>query len=146
MNSYCLAFVSGEIMKLVKRFVLSMVVFYLILLIPSFSGSVCAQGMPPIQEQEFADAKAAVEEARRAKADKYALETLKQAQNLLLTADSARPSKDGVKFTQASRLARAYAELAKTIAELKSQEEKLAATREELEKARAEVDRLKKPQ
>jgi hypothetical protein len=123
-----------------------MVVFYLILLIPSFSGSVCAQGMPPIQEQEFADAKAAVEEARRAKADKYALETLKQAQNLLLTADSARPSKDGVKFTQASRLARAYAELAKTIAELKSQEEKLAATREELEKARAEVDRLKKPQ
>jgi hypothetical protein len=133
-------------MTFVKRLILWMVVFYFLLLIPSFSGSVSAQGMTLLREHEFADAKAAVEEARRAKADKYALETLKQAQDLLVTADRARSSKDGLKFTQASRLARAYAELAKTIAELKSEEEKLAATQEELEKARAEVDRLKKSQ
>lgn len=129
-----------------KRVILLLVVFHSLLLLPSFSGSLRAQGMTAVQEREFAEAKAAVKEARRAKADKYALETLKQAQDLLVTADSARPSKDGVKFTQASRLARAYAELAKTIAELKSEEEKLAATQEELEKARAEVDRLKKSQ
>jgi prefoldin subunit 5 len=51
-----------------------------------------------------------------------------------------------VKFTQASRLARAYAELAKAIAELKSEGEKLAATYEELKKAKAEVEQLKKSQ
>ncbi len=128
----------------VRRFILLMVVFYFLLLIPSFSGSAGAQGISPAQEQEWADAKVAIDAARKAKAEKYAIETLRQAQDLLVTADNARPSKDGVKFTQASRLARAYAELAKAIAELKSEEEKLAATQEELQKARAEVDRLKK--
>ena len=145
MNLPYRAFISGEIMILVKRF-LSIVVFCSLLLIPSFSGSVNAQGITPAQEHEFAAAKAAVEGARSVKADKYALETLQQAQDLLVTAESARPSKDGVKFTQASRLARAYAELAKTIADLRSLEDKLAATREELEKARGEVDLLKKSQ
>jgi len=145
MNLPYRAFISGEIMILVKRF-LSIVVFCSLLLIPSFSGSVNAQGITPAQEHEFAAAKAAVEGARSVKADKYALETLQQAQDLLVTAESARPSKDGVKFTQASRLARAYAELAKTIAELKSEEEKLAATQEELDKARVELDHLKKSQ
>jgi hypothetical protein len=133
-------------MIFVKRSVLWMVVFCVLLLIPSFSGSVSAQGMTPVQEHEFADAKGAVEEARGAKADKYALDTLRQAQDFLVTADSARPSKDGVKFVQASRLARAYAELAKTIAELKFEEEKLAVTQEELQRAMDEVDRLKKSQ
>lgn len=130
----------------VRRFILLRVVFYFLLLIPSFSGSAGAQGISLTQEQELADAKVAIDAARKAKAAKYAIETLKQAQDLLVTADNARPSKDGVKFTQASRLARAYAELAKAIAELKSEEEKLAATQEELQKARAEVGRLKKSQ
>ena len=129
---------------LVKRFILLMVVFDFLVFIPSFSGFAGAEGITPGQEHEFADAKAAVEAAHKAKADKYALETLKQAQDLLSTADNARQLEDAVKFTQASRLARAYAELAKAIAELKSEEEKLAATQEELQKARAEVDRLKK--
>ena len=121
-----------------------MVILYLLLLIPFFPGSVSAQGMTPVQEHEFVDAKGAVEEARRAKADLFALETLKQAQDLLSTADRARQLGDAVKFTQASRLARAYAELAKAIADLKSEEEKLAVTQEELQKAKAELDRLKK--
>jgi hypothetical protein len=140
------AFISGEIMIFVKRFFLLLAVFYLLLLIPSFSGPACAQGITPAQEQELADAKVALGAARKAKAEKYAPETLKQAQDLCATAENARQSQDGVKFTQASRLARAYAELAKTMAEIKSEEEKLAATQEELEKARAEVDRLKKSQ
>jgi len=128
----------------VRRFILLRVFFYFLLLIPSFSGSAGAQGISPAQEQEWADAKVAIDAARKAKAEKYAIETLRQAQDLLVTADNARPSKDGVKFTQASRLARAYAELAKAIAELKFEEEKLAATHEELQKAKAEADRLKK--
>ena len=129
-----------------RRSVLLVGFFHLLLLIPSFSGSVSAQGVTSVQEHEFADAKAAVEEAGRSKADKYAPEPLKQAQDLLGAAVNARLLGDAVKFTQASRLARAYAELAKTIAELKLEEEKLAATQEELQKARAEVDRLKKSQ
>jgi len=132
--------------NLVKRLVRSTVVFYLLLLIPLFPGSGRAQAITPIQEQEFADAKGAVEEALRAKADLFALENLRQAQDLLRTADQARQLGDAVKFTQASRLARAYAELAKATADVKSEEEKLAVTQEELQKAKMELDRLKKSQ
>jgi len=133
-------------MRFVKRFILSMGVFYFLLLIPSFPGSAGAQGITPAQEQEWTDAKVAIDAARKAQAEKYALETLKQAQDLFAAADQARQSKDGVKFTQASRLARAYAELARAMADVKSEEEKVAAIQEELEKTRAEVDRLKKSQ
>ncbi len=115
-----------------------------ILVICSFSGFVRAQEISPAQEQEFIDAKVALEAAQKAKAEKYALENLKQAQGLLGTADKARKVKDSVKFTQASRLARAYAELAQALAELKSEEERLAAAREELRRTKAAIDRLKK--
>ena len=117
-----------------------------ILVIGSFSGFARAQEISPAQEQEFIDAKAALEAAQKAKAEKYALENLKQAQGLLGTADKARKVKDSVKFTQASRLARAYAELAQALAEFKSEEERLAAAREELRRTRVEIDRLKKSQ
>jgi len=109
-----------------------------------FSGFVRAQEISPAQEQEFNDAKAALETAQKAQAEKYALENLKQAQGLLGTADRARKVKDPVKFTQASRLARAYAELAQALAELKSEEERLVAAREELRGTKAAIDRLKK--
>jgi len=115
-----------------------------ILVICSFSGFVRAQEISPAQEQEFTDAKAALEAAQKAKAEKYALENLKQAQGLLGTADRARKVKDSVKFTQASRLARAYAELAQALAELKSEEERLVAASEELQRTKAAIDRLKK--
>lgn len=117
-----------------------------ILVICSFSGFARAQEISPAQEQEFIDAKAALEAAQKAKAEKYALESLKQAQDLLGTADNARQVKDPVKFTQASRLARTHAELAQALAELKSEEERLAAAREELQRTKVEIDRLKKPQ
>jgi len=109
--------------------------------LPGFAG---AQEISPAQEQEFIDAKAALEAAQKAQAEKYALETLKQAQGLLVTADKARKAKDSVKFTQSSTLARGYAELAQTLAELKSGEERLAAAREELQRTKVEIDRLKK--
>lgn len=115
-----------------------------ILVICSFSGFVGAQEISPAQEQEFIDARAALEAAQKARAEKYALENLKQAQGHLGTADNARRVKDSVKFTQASRLARAHAELAQAIAELKSEEERLAAAREELQGTKAAIDRLKK--
>ncbi len=110
------------------------------------SPAALAQGISPAQEQEFADAKAALAAAQKAQAEKLAPEPLKQAQDLLVTADNARQFKDAVKFTQASRLARAYAELSKAIAELKSEEEKLAKVQEDLQKAKAKIDRLKKAQ
>jgi len=117
-----------------------------ILVICLFSGFAGAQEISPAQEQEFTDARAALEAAQKAKAEKYALENLKQAQGLLETADKARKVKDSVRFSQASRLARAYAELAQALAELKSEEERLAAAREELRGTKVAIDRLKKSQ
>jgi hypothetical protein len=131
---------------LIKKFISLGAAFFTLLIIASFPGFAGAQGISLAQEQEFADAKVAIEAAQRAKAGKYAPEDIKQAQDLLVTAGKARSFQDSVKFTQASRLARAYAELAKTISELKSEEEKLAVTYEELEKAKEEVERLKKSQ
>jgi hypothetical protein len=131
---------------LAKRHILLSVGVCSLLLTFSFSRFANAQAISPDQEQEFAAAKIAIEAAQKARAEKYALEPLKQAQDLLGTAGNARSSQDSVKFTQASRLARAYAELAKAIADLKSEGEKLAATYEELQKARAEVEQLKKSQ
>ena len=113
------------------------------ILLSSLGGIAEAQSIPP-QEQELTDAKAAIEAAQKTQAEKYAPEPLKQAQDLLVTAENARSFKDSVKFSQASRLARAYAELARSIAELKTEEEKVVITQERLQKAKAEVDQLKK--
>jgi hypothetical protein len=115
-----------------------------LLLVPGWTA--LAQSITPAQEQEFADAKNAIDTAQKAQAEKFAPEPLKQAQELLVTAENARSFKDSVKFAQTSRLARAYAELARATAELKAEEEKLAATQDELQKAKAEIDRLKKAQ
>ncbi len=121
--------------------------FTLALLLPPFGGGVAlGQSISPAQEQEFTDAKNAVDAAQKAQAEKFAPEFLKKGQDLLVTAENARSFKDGVKFAQSSRLARAYAELARATAELKTEEEKLAATQEELQKAKAEIERLKKVQ
>jgi hypothetical protein len=129
---------------LTKKFRPFRFALWTILVICLFSGFARAQEISPAQEQEFIDAKVALEAAQKAKAEKYALENLKQAQALLGAADKARQSKDAVKFTQASRLARAHAELAQALAELKSEEERLAAAREELQGTKAAIDRLKK--
>jgi hypothetical protein len=115
-----------------------------ILIFLSWCGIARAQNLSPGQEQEFTDAKSAIEAAQNAQAEKYAPEPLKQARDLLVTADNARSLKDPLKFTQASRLARAYAELARAISELKTEEEKLADAQKELQKAGAELDFLKK--
>jgi hypothetical protein len=118
----------------------------LAILLLASGGLALAQPISPAMEQEFIDARNAVDAAQKAQAEKYAPEPLKQAQDLLVTAENARSFKDSVKFAQASRLARAYAELARAMAELKTEEEKLASTQDELQKARAEIDRLKKAQ
>ena len=127
-----------------EKFISLVMVFCILLWVVFSPGITRGQGISPAQEQEFLDAKGALEAAQKAQAEKYASESFKQAQDLLATANNSRQLKDTVKFTQASRLARAYAELAKSIAELKAEEAKLAATREELQRARAEIDRLKK--
>ena len=118
----------------------------LLLFICLFAQLVRAQDISPAQEQEFLDAKVALGAAQKANAEKYAPEPFKQAQDLLAAGEKARSPRDAVKFTRASRLARAYAELAKAIAELRFQEEKYASTQEELQKTKEEIDRLKKVQ
>ena len=108
-----------------------------------FLQGVSAQEISPANEQEFVDAQSVVEAAQKAGAEQYSGEPFKKAQDLLVLAGEARNKKDAVKFSQASRLARAYAELAKGAAELKTEEERLSRTREELQRVKTEIDRLK---
>jgi len=141
-----LSFFVKEVSMLGKKVFLFIGFLSLGFVLPPLGGFILAQSFSPALEQEFTDAKMALEAAQKAQAEKYAPDPLRQAQDLLTTAENARSFKDAVKFAQASRLARAYAELAKATAELKSEEEKLAATQEELQKAKAEIERLKKTQ
>ncbi len=115
----------------------------LLVFLLSVAGGAAAQTISPAQEEEFLEARRALEAAQKAGADKYASESLEKARDLLVTAENALSFQDGVKFTQASRLARAHAELAKAIADLKMEEEKLAAAQEALRRAKEEIERLK---
>jgi hypothetical protein len=110
----------------------------------AIAGPVQSQDITPAQNQEYIDAKDALEAARKAKAERYAAETLKKSGEFLSQADTARSAKDGSRFTQASRLARVYAELAEATAQLKRDEEDLAATNEEIRKIKADIERLNK--
>ncbi|HET6462033.1 MAG TPA: hypothetical protein VFG29_14725 [Syntrophales bacterium] len=108
------------------------------------AGNAYAQELSPAHEQEFMDAKEALQTAQTAKADKYAPDMLKEANVFLGKAEQARSAKDDVQFTRSSHLARAYAESAKAWSELKIEQEKLSATKVELEKTKAEIQRLEK--
>ena len=126
-----------------KGLPLSRVVLLLVLVlaVAKFAG---AETMTPVQEQDYSDAKSAVDDARKARADKYAPEPLRQAEDYLKTAANARESKDtALMFGRASRLARTYAELAKALAELNADTEKLAITTEKLSKTKLEIEGLK---
>jgi hypothetical protein len=103
-----------------------------------------AQEISSADEQDMVDAQNALESAQRAKAEKYSQENFKKAQDLLVVANEARRKGDAVKFSQAARLARAYAELAKAAADLKTEEEKLSLSQEELQNVKAEIGALKK--
>jgi beta-lactamase regulating signal transducer with metallopeptidase domain len=109
----------------------------------SLSGPVAGQALTPAQEQEYMDAKEAINAARSAQAEKYATAHLKKASELLGMAESSRPLKDSAPFSQFSRLARTYAELAEATAELKREEETLASTQDELRKVKAEIEQLR---
>ena len=116
--------------------------FAIVLLLPGLSPG--TETISPVHEEEFREAARAIGAARAAQAEQFAPEPFQQAQELLATAENARGANDGVKFSQASRLSGAYAELARTIAQLKAEEGKLAAAEEELRKARAELEAVKR--
>jgi hypothetical protein len=106
-------------------------------------GAAWGQGPSPAQEQEFIDARAALQSARNAQAQTHAPDPFNKAGDFLQMAENARPLKDATPFTRFSRLARAYAELAEAAADLKTEEEKLATSGEELRRIKAEFERLK---
>jgi hypothetical protein len=110
----------------------------------TFAEPIRGQDLSPAQNQEYLDAKTSIEAARAAQAEKYSAEIMKKAGDFLEEAERVRSLKDGVQFTQASHLARVYAELAKATAELKREEENLAVTSDKLRKVKAEIERLKK--
>ena len=126
-----------------KSFFLRISLFLLILVVV-FSDVARAENITPTQEQEFTDAKGALEAARKVQAEKFAASYIKQALDFLNTSSSARSIPDAEGFGRASRLARAYAELAKASAELNADVEILATTQEALLKAKAEIESLKK--
>ncbi|MCE5264087.1 MAG: DUF4398 domain-containing protein [Deltaproteobacteria bacterium] len=97
----------------------------------------------PAQEQEFIDAKSALESARGANAEKYAASHMKQAEENLSKAIQSRQIPDSVEFSRGSLLARAYAELALALSELENNVEQLSATQEAIVKAKAEIEQMK---
>jgi hypothetical protein len=126
-----------------KRSFLSGATFSLLVIATAFTGVVWAAGISPPQEQEFMDAKGALESARSAQAEKFAPSYIKQAEGFLQAANSARQVQDAALFSRASLLARAYAELAEALADLETDIGKLSATREELQKVKADIEQLK---
>jgi len=128
-----------------KKYFFSLVMFlFLLILAAAFSDVAHAENITPSQEQEFIDARGALEAARKEEGGKFAPSYIKQAEDFLKTASSARSIPDATGFSRASRLARAYAELAKASAELNADVDMLATTQEALMKAKAEIDRFKK--
>jgi len=117
--------------------------FYLLVFAVTFTGVLWADGISPAQEQQFADARGALESARNVQAEKFAPSYMKQAEEFLQTAQNARQIPNAAEFSRASLLARAYAELAEALAGLETDIEKLAATNDALQKAKAEIEQLK---
>lgn len=130
-------------MLFMKRSILLGAAFSLLVFAAVFTGIVWAAGISPPQEQEFTDAKGALEAARNVQAEKFAPSYIKQAEDFLQTANNARQIQDAAGFSRASLLARVYAELAEAVAELEIDVEKLAATQDALQKAKAEIEQLK---
>jgi hypothetical protein len=108
--------------------------------LPSF-----ADDVGPAQEQQLRDARAAIDAARRAKADQFAAPQLKLAEETLQVTEDARKQKDGERFGRAAMLARAQAELAQAMSELALERQNLASTNEAIGRARADIERLGKP-
>ncbi len=81
-----------EVVMSVKSFLLLSIILCSLVLAVAFSAVCHAESISPAQEQEYADAKAAVEDARRQQAEKLASAPLKQAQEHLKTAAAARQS------------------------------------------------------
>lgn len=115
-----------------------------LLFIVSFSGPVQSQTLNPVLEQQFLDAKTALLAAQSAQADRYAPDKLKEAAECMTRADHARETKDEIEFSQATRMARAFAELATVSSELEIKREKQAAVQIELQKIKAEIQGLEK--
>lgn len=128
-------------MSFMKRICLGCVI--LLTIATTFTGILWADGISPAQEQEFTDARNALESARKAQAERYAPSYLKQAQDFLQTARDARQLPDPTGFSRASILARAYAELAEALAEQQVNVENFSATREAIQKAKAEIEQMK---
>lgn len=98
----------------------------------------------PAQEQELADANAALETARKAQAEKYASAEIKKAQASLQAVNEARVEKDALRFSQSARVVCAYAELALALSELGMATDKLTTSNLELQKTKADIASLKK--
>jgi hypothetical protein len=130
-------------MLFMKRSILSGAIFSLLMFTAAFTGIGWTADINPAQEQQFKDAKGALEAARNVQADKLAPSYIKQAEDFLQTANNARQMQDAALFSRASLLARAYAELAEALAELETDIGKLSATREELQKVKADIEQLK---
>lgn len=110
----------------------------------AFAGIARAESIGPALEQEFNDAKAALESAGKEPVEKYAAAQMKQAQDSLRSADIARQDRDATKFSRSARMARAYAELAIAMADSAAAADALASTSEALRRAKFELDQLTK--
>lgn len=130
-------------MSLMKRTILLGAASFSLLLV-ALAYPVWAEAISPSQEQEFVDAREALEAARKTAGEKLAPAYIKQAEDFLKIAGTARSIPDAAGFSRAARLARAYAELAKATAELTVDTEMLATTQDSLQKTKVEIEALKR--
>jgi hypothetical protein len=86
-------------MLFMKRSILLGSTFSLLVFAAAFTGVVWAAGISPAQEQEFTDAKGALEAARNVQAEKFAPSYIKQAEDFLQTANNARQIQDAAGFS-----------------------------------------------
>ena len=127
---------------MLKRVLYSLQWICCLIIVLGPAGTALAQDISPAHEQEFMDAKTAVEAAQKANAAKYEPDKLKEAADYLSKAGQARTAKDDLQFSRSSRLARAFAESARAWTELKIEQGKLSATQTDLQKIKTDIKRL----
>lgn len=116
----------------------------LLLVFAAMPAPAWAGPLDPALEQEFSDAKRALDAARKLSGDEAVAALSKQADEFLRTAEEARSGQAPVQFARSVRLARSYAEFAVASSELNAVTAQLATADDDLRKTKAEIERLTK--
>ena len=102
--------------------------------------------IPPSVQQSLTDAKALLEQAKSAQAEKYAQDYVFEAEKSIKLAEEGIKKNDLKQTNYATDIAKAYAHLAKSEAELKRTREELASWKEKIVEVENRIIQLQKTQ